>query len=153
MRGILGIPLKRGNSDVVEAAVYTGSVVAGAATSEGAESDGAGQLTVKPFSVSSGFSGFAVAGDMNAKNKTVSVIKIGLDIPVAITKGKTFTKGKGVFLAATGLLVPEGDDGAVYQVNGTIRRSEFTGLDNAGAEKSSVTIDLFGGGAEFTATT
>lgn len=151
MRGILGNPLKRGNSDVIEAAVYSGAVVAGAATSEDAASDGAAQLTVKPFVVGSGFAGFAVANDMNVKNHTVSVIKVGLDIPVAVTASKTFVAGKGVFIADTGLLVPEGDAAAVYQLNGAIRRTSFTGLDNTGAEKEAVTIDLYGGGAPFSA--
>lgn len=69
---------------------------------------------VKLFFVFFGFFGFVVVGDMNVKNKIVSVIKIGFDILVVIIKGKIFMKGKGVFFVVIGLLVLEGDDGVVY---------------------------------------
>lgn len=146
MRGILGTPLKRGNSDVIEAATYTGTVVAGAAVSEATASD-EGQLSVVAFDAAKGFAGFALANDLNDKNMTVSTIKQGLDIPVAVVTGKTFVSGGGVFIDATGTVVPEGDAGAVYQVNGSVRRASFTGLDNTGSEKEAITVDLFGGGA------
>lgn len=147
MRGILGNPMKRGKSDAIEAATYTTKVTAGCATTQADASNGDGQLTVKPFDAAGGFAGFAVANDLNTKNQTVSVISSGLDVPVVFADGKSFTRGDNVSLDATGKVVPAGDAGAVYDLNATVRRTAFTGLDETGAEKQAITIDLFGGGA------
>lgn len=149
MIGILGTPMIRGKSDSIEAATYAALVVAGAGVSQTGSSNGDGQLTVKPFAAASGLAGFAVANDLNEKNQTVSVVKTALDLPIAAVAGKVFVAGKGVFLDASGLAVPEGDATAVYQVNGTVRRISFTGLDNKSVEKPAITIDFFGGGAPF----
>ncbi|AUR98968.1 hypothetical protein NVP1259O_06 [Vibrio phage 1.259.O._10N.286.48.F4] len=145
MRGILGSPLKRGNSDVIEAAVYTGSMSAGVAVSmDNADDD---QTTVKAFAAANGLFGFSVANDLNSKTKTVSVIRTGLDVPIRAATGKTFSFGDPVFIDASGMAVPDGDADAVYQVNGTVRKAEFIGLNENGTEVSAITVDLFGGGA------
>lgn len=148
---ILGSPLKRGNSDVIEAALYENVVASGAAASLAAAVAGSDQEVVKPFDGVS-FAGFAVANDINTKAKTISVIKVGLNIPVQGVTGKTYVAGKGVFLNAAGLVLPEGDADAVYQVNGTVRKIDVNAYKGDGtlAEKA-LTIDLFGGGAPFSA--
>lgn len=150
MRGILGSPLKRGNSDAIEASVYTGSMSAGVAVSmDNADDD---QTTVKAFAAASGLFGFSVANDLNEKTKTVSVIRTGLDVPIRAAEGKTFAFGEAAFINAAGMAVPDGDSDAVYQINGTVRKADFIGLNTKGEEVKAITVDLFGGGAAFTPT-
>lgn len=146
MKGVLGIPLIRGNSDAIEPVLYTGAVVAGAAVSIDSTDP---QLTVKAFD-SAAFSGFLLASDINTKAKTASVVITGQRVPIKAATGKSFTAGGGVFLNASGEAVPEGDGSEVYQVNGQIRDSSFTGISTDSSEVEAITVDLYGGGAPVT---
>ena len=147
----LGQPLKRGNSDIIVSAVYSGTIFAGRAV---ALDDTATQNTtmeyIAPISASNLlFTGFVVGGDTNVKAQSTSIIKSGLSICAEFASGQSFSIGDKLSLNNSGLLVARGDASAVIDMNAVVKQTSIIGYrivqDTQEAEEVSncLLLDLY----------
>lgn len=148
--GVLGNPLVRGKSDIIETAVFDpdsfSNITAGIACTLAGE-DEHGNNVIVPFDGSS-FFGFIVANDLNTRQSTVSVIRAGFKIPV-VPGGTAPTGNVAVGLDSDGKVVDAA--ASVFSLNAENRLDKqgqtITALNEKSVAVAAVTIDLDLGGA------
>ena len=140
----LGMPLFRGNSDVIRTVVFLGDIKAGCAVSKTVVNGT--QMKVVPFD-GTNFFGFAVH-DLCTIRKVTGAIRKGEAVCLRIKEGAVLTLDDGVAVDnTTGELVPAGT-AASTTINADVEEVNVIGLDsNLARVDHCALINLYGGEA------